>query len=247
MTLREATGILPRAEKIGPSVLRKSLSDWAHILYYGIVGAPRLILSLSGGPRRARRALLERLRLPADALPNLGSWKADAGFLSLIVDEIETRRPVTVVEFGAGATSLVAARALKMNGDGRLVSFDQYADYIEATRRWLNEHDLSADLRHAPLTATVSGWPGRWYDHGPLPDRIDLLIVDGPNWAVHPFARGAAERLFSRIPPGGAIMLDDGARPGERVIAQRWKKRWPNFDFTLLKAGAKGTLIGRRR
>ena len=42
-------------------------------------------------------------------------------------------------------------------------------------------------------------------------------------------------------------MMDDAARPGERVVAGRWKKRWPDFDFELVKAGSKGTLVGRRR
>jgi hypothetical protein len=30
------------------------------------------------------------------------------------------------------------------------------------------------------------------------------------------------------------------------VVAARWKRDWPNFDFTLLP-GAKGTLAGTRR
>jgi hypothetical protein len=42
-------------------------------------------------------------------------------------------------------------------------------------------------------------------------------------------------------------MLDDAARPGERLVARRWRKRWPDFDFKLVNAGTKGTLIGRRR
>jgi hypothetical protein len=78
----------------------------------------------------------------------------------------------------------------------------------------------------------VEGWPGLWYDHGPLPEDIDLMLVDGPPWAVHPFTRAAAATLFDRISPGGTIMLDDGARP--------------DFEFSLLRTGTKGTLVGRR-
>jgi hypothetical protein len=40
------------------------------------------------------------------------------------------------------------------------------------------------------------------------------------------------------------VLLDDAARPGERVVAARWRRDWPNFRFTLLP-GAKGT-PGRR-
>ena len=82
---------------------------------------------------------------------------------------------------------------------------------------------------------------------GALPDAIDLLIIDGPPGAIHPFMRGAAACLFDRIAPGGVILLDDGARPGERVVTHRWRRRWPEFDFRLRHEGTKGTVIGTRK
>ncbi len=247
MTSRDATNYLPLRETVDHRIRRKSFSDWAHILAFGAIGWPWLLRSLSGGSAERRAAVLERLSLPQDALPNLGSWKADAALLDIIADTVLERRPETVVEFGMGATTLVIARALEMNGGGRLVSFDQHEEYVGSVRDWLSEYELEADLRHAPLIATSKDWPGRWYMHGSLPDRIDLLIIDGPPWAVHPFGRGAADSVFERIPSGGVILMDDGARPGERIIARRWRKRWPDFDFHLDKAGTKGTLIGVRR
>lgn len=42
-------------------------------------------------------------------------------------------------------------------------------------------------------------------------------------------------------------MLDDGARPGERVVRRRWAKQHPNFDFELMRDGTKGTVVGIRR
>src|SRR3546814_8137898 len=41
------------------------------------------------------------------------------------------------------------------------------------------------------------------------------------------------------------ILLDDAARPGERLVARRWQKRWPQIDFAFDRSGTKGTLIGR--
>jgi hypothetical protein len=55
-----------------------------------------------------------------------------------------------------------------------------------------------------------------------------------------------AERLFERIAPGGLIMLDDAARPGERYVARRWRKTWRDFEFKFEGKGAKGLLTGRR-
>jgi predicted O-methyltransferase YrrM len=150
-----------------------------------------------------------------------------------------------MVEFGAGASTLVAARALQRAGGGRLYSFEQHEDFVEATRLWLAEYGLEADIRAAPLTPSKD-WPGLWYGHGPLPESIDLLLVDGPPWTIHPLTRGAADSLFDRVAVGGTVMLDDAARPGERLVARRWRKRWPNFRFRLNKSGSKGTLIGTR-
>jgi hypothetical protein len=40
------------------------------------------------------------------------------------------------------------------------------------------------------------------------------------------------------------VLLDDAARPGERVVARRWRKEHENMEFTLDSQGAKGTLLG---
>jgi predicted O-methyltransferase YrrM len=246
MTTRETTSLLPRAE--GTRVIGRRSRSWrdmAAVIAMGAIQWPWLLRSLDGGSEKDRHALLDSLELPREALPNLGSWKADVGLLRLVSGHIAAHRPQVVVEFGAGASTLIAAKALQRAGGGRLFSFEQHEDFVEATRVWLAEYGLEAEIRAAPL-APSQGWPGLWYQHGPLPDRIDLLVVDGPPWTIHPLTRGAADGLFDRIAVGGTVMLDDAARPGERLVARRWRKRWPNFAFRLDKSGSKGTLVGTR-
>ncbi|MHA6768286.1 class I SAM-dependent methyltransferase [Sphingobium ummariense] len=247
MTSRELTGFLPLAERLEDIDHGERLSDFAWRMAFGAIGWPWLLASLSGGRKADKRALLDELGLAHDALPHLGSWKADMGFLRHIVREIARLRPAHVVELGAGASTLVAAQALTLHGGGQLHSFDQHGGFVDATRQWLADQGLKADLRHAPLTKKSSDWPGRWYAIDTLPESIDLLIIDGPPWAVHPLVRGAADSLFSRLSPGGVVLLDDAARPGERLVARRWRERWPHMDFRLVKDGTKGTLVGRRR
>lgn len=246
MTTRETTGFLPRAGDSVAAKHERSLTDWAALIGIGSVQWPWLLRSLRGGSKAAKHGLLDRLGLPRDALPNLGSWKADTGLLTLVADHILTARPKLVVEFGTGASTLIVARALQMAGGGTFLSFDQHPEFVQGTRDWLAEYGLEADLRAVPLRRSA-GWPGLWYDHGPLPPAIDLMLVDGPPWTIHPFTRGAASTLFSQIAPGGTVMLDDAARPGERIVARRWRKEWPDFEFELLKGGTKGTLVGKRK
>lgn len=242
MTSRNATHILARRDAYDalPRPLRERLEVYA----FGAIQWPWLLRSLWGGYKADKAALLARLDLPADALPHLGSWKADTRFLTHIVDAIEMLRPATVVELGCGASSLVIARALQKYGGGRLVSYDQHDEFVAATGQWLLDQGVSADLRHAPLGDPPGDWPGLWYQLGDIPSDIGLLVIDGPPWALHPLVRGAAETLFPRLADGAMILLDDAARPGERLVARRWKQRWPDIDFVFDKSGSKGTLIG---
>lgn len=243
MTSRNATSALARLDDTG---VTRDAGDWVRLAAFGAVQWPWLLKSLYGGRKADKGALLDRLGLPGDALPHLGSWKADTGLLHRIVDTIVEHRPATVVELGAGASSLVAAQALRLVGEGgRLVSFDQHGDFVGAVRNWLADHDLKADVRHAPLVAHDGLWSGLWYDLHGVPDAIDLLLIDGPPWALGPTIREGAARLFSHIPVGGIVMLDDAARPGERLLARNWRRDWPQFDWKLLP-GIKGTLVGVR-
>ena len=242
MTSRETTSALAR--RWDASVEREA-ADWARLIGFGVIQWPWLLKSLYGGRKRDKAALLARLGLAPDALPNLGSWKADTGLLTLIVDLIFEHRPKTVVELGAGASTLIAARAIGREGyGGRLVSYDQHADFVAATSAWLLDNEAVAEIRHAPIASPTGRWADLWYDLGGVPDTIDLLLIDGPPWAIDAQVRGKAQCLFDRMAPGGIAVLDDAARPGERLVIKQWKRDWPMVEWHYV-AGIKGTLIGR--
>lgn len=245
MTTRYLTGLLTKRDE-ADGVARCTPGERLFQIAFGAIQWPWLLKSLYGGTQAEKQALLQRAGLAPDALPHLGSWKADTYLLHRVVDLIEEKRPANVVELGSGATSRVIANALAMHGGGTLYSYDQHLPFVAEMQKWLAEHDLAAHFGHAPLTQRDPNWPGVWYSLSHLPQTIDLLVVDGPPWTVHPFVRGMAERLFDRIEPGGIVMLDDAARPGERYVARRWRRCWPDFEFTCEGGGAKGLLIGRR-
>lgn len=246
MTTKQLTGLLAKTGQTSDGA-RCTPGERAFQIAFGAVQWPWLLRSLHGGSQAQKQALLARLGLEADTLPHLGSWKADTYLLHRIVDIIAEARPATVVELGSGATSLVIAKALALYGGGALHSYDGHAPFVVEMDAWLAEHDLSAAFHHAPLTTRDVRWPGLWYALTEVPGSIDLLVIDGPPWAVHPFARGMAERLFPLFAPGGTVLLDDAARPGERYVARRWKKAWPDFDWHYESGGNKGLIVGKRR
>lgn len=130
MTTRETTAFLA----LDDIDLTLSLSDRVMVMAYGAIQWPWLLRSLDGGRKKDKAKLLAYLDLPLDALPNLGSWKADTHFLWHIVSAIEEMRPQQVVELGCGASTFVAARALQLFGGGKIVSFDQHGDFASTTQ-----------------------------------------------------------------------------------------------------------------
>lgn len=242
MTSRESTSALTRH---WDASVERDTSDWLRLIGFAAIQWPWLLRSLYGGRKRDKAALIAKLGLGCDALPNLGSWKADTGLLMRIADLIFDERPKTVVELGAGASTLVAARAIKLaNYGGRLVSYDQHADFVAATLAWLADNDAVADIRHAPISSPSGRWSDLWYDLDGVPESINLLLIDGPPWAIGAQIRGKSECLFDHMAPGSTLLLDDAARPGERLLAKRWKRDWPRVEWRYV-SGIKGTLIGR--
>ena len=213
---------------------------------FGAIGWPWLLRGNLPASKAQRQRLLSRLAL-ADDLPTLNGWVADAEFLNLVADRILDHGARTVVEIGSGISTLVAARALQRCGGGTLISLDTHPDHAAATAARLGERRLAADVRHLGYAFDpASPWGIRWTNLDQLPETIDLLVVDGPPWFRHPLIRGAADTLFDRIAPGGAILLDDAARPGERIVARRWRRAWPYVRFEHLPT-MKGALLGIRR
>lgn len=242
--MRDDTGLL--AVDTDVDLAHRTRSEALFTLAFGAIQWPWLARSLYGGGEARKQALLRRIRLPADALPKLGSWKADVVLLEHIADAVERMKPAHIVELGAGATTMALAASLRRWAPAaRLQSFDQNSQFLAETAEWLARYGLTSEFVHAPLVRHA-GYPGLWYDLPPIDGKIDLLVIDGPPWSIHPFGRGTAEVLFDRISVGGIVLLDDAVRPGERVVARRWKRRFPNFAFRLDSDGSKGTLIGQR-
>lgn len=181
---------------------------------------------------REDRALV-LLRPLMGPLPlRLGEPDATAHFLATVIACVERDRPETIVELGAGASTVLIAAALREIGRGRVLAVEHARGGAEATRARLAERGLEAwaEVVEAPLAPReVEGREARWY--GPeleaaLPERIDLLIVRGPpRRAAREARRPAVPVLAERMAPGGRVLLDEGARIAEATAARAWAGR----------------------
>jgi predicted O-methyltransferase YrrM len=175
--------------------------------------------------------LLNEVADPTTPLPPLGGWAATARSVLAIADEIRLRPgPVTVLDCGSGASTVLAALLLRARGHGgHVYALESDLAFAEETRGRLRAHGV-ADLGtvvDAPLADVTlpDGGSARWYDLSGLRDvgEIDVLFVDGPIGTVADQARYPAfPMLAGRLADGALVIVDDTNRPDEKAIVRRW-------------------------
>lgn len=191
--------------------------------------------------------LAELLQWQARDLPATGGWAGTPDFLLLLAETVRERRPQVVVEFGSGASTIVIARALQLNGGGRLLSYDHHPGFAETTRRRLAALGLEAEVRAVELVPGATGYAGRFYATEDLPERIDIAVIDGPPaWLEAGTRGGAGPAVFPNVVPGGLVLLDDAKRAGERDNARQWAEDFPEIEFRMAETD-KGVLVGEKR
>ena len=170
------------------------------------------------------------------------TWSMRPSAILTIVNEIELKQRSTVVELGAGASTLYLARAMA-NVGGRLLSIEQDPELAEFVTRLVAREGLSlvASVEQVGLSALPSTYgvdstiwtsPELWYDIDQLravcPDGIDVLVVDAPPGGnqEHVLVREpAVDALRGQFATEYSIFLDDTDRPAERETLRRWGDR----------------------
>ena len=169
-----------------------------------------------------------------------------AGFAAVCAEVAARDRP-TVVECGSGFSTLELARLVQERG-GRLISLEHDAFWAGRVRDHLAAAGLAgtAQVVLAPLEAGA-GLP--WYAADSLlsvPERIDVLLVDGPP-AFEPgtgLSRyPALPRLMERLAAGAVVVLDDIDRDGEQQVLAAWTREL-GFRFEI--RSAERIAIGQR-
>ncbi len=199
----------------------------------------------------ALQALYVDLQLER-SLPGTRGWAASPDFLRELALHAFAAKPRLVVECSSGASTLVLARCMQLNGQGKVYSLEHDAKYAEQTRQQLQQHGLGewAVVLEAPLREHALGndsWP--WYVADFLPEEsaIDMLVIDGPPLATRVLARyPAGPLLFHRVGAGGSVFLDDAGRPDEQAILRRWRSEFPMFEHSAREC-EKGCAVLTRR
>lgn len=151
-----------------------------------------------------------------------------ARFLGRCVLEAGAKR---VVEFGAGASSRVLARALGHGGGGSLTSVEETPDWCRDY--WAQaevETGVDSELVVAPLALRMTrqgpvfayrGVDAALRRRGPF----DLAVIDAPQGC---YGRdGSLRSVLPHLNPGALVVLDDAGRWKERLTLKRCLAAFP--------------------
>ena len=160
-------------------------------------------------------------------MPVLRGWAASPDFLLLIARHTLEKAPKTIVECSSGATTIVLARCMQMQGNGHVYSLEHDPKFAQITRSNLALSKLSewATVIDAPLKQLNEMPDHIWYSTDKISSfvNIDMLVIDGPPWNTCKFARyPSIPMLKDRFSQNCSIFLDDAARSDEQWMVKKW-------------------------
>ena len=169
---------------------------------------------------------------PDDAVADIvaagDDWAIGLEAAHLLHELIGLLRPRSVLEFGAGRSSLVIAHALERIGGGCLTSIRHQPQHV--TNGWQQMpryRGVDAVLVESRLRLTPSRH-GLLYEYTDIVPRLrsrgpfNFVFIDGP-----PCRYGRDSTLLTAAPyldTGAIVQLDDAARPQEKTAVRRWKR-----------------------
>jgi predicted O-methyltransferase YrrM len=159
-----------------------------------------------------------------------------------IVARVTPMNPQTLVELGSGRSTVRFASALDQT---RIYSIESGPAYAAETRTLLDRHGLdNAVVIEVPIRRQLFGLAlydgfdlnNRNITH--IPEKIDVLFIDGPPGACFGGREAALYALFGRVRTGGLIILDDLCRKDERRAVRHWQNRFPGaFEVDFSETG----------
>lgn len=187
---------------------------------------------------------------PPSLLPSPGGFAIEPDVAAYLVRLVMEQRPNIVLELGSGLSTLVLGLAVRRQGSGTVISFEDDARFLERTQRLVAEFGLSECTRvnlSKLKEVTIEDAAYRWYETTQLQGvgPIDLLFIDGP------FASGgvmvrypAVPMLLEHMRPGSLIILDDYLRNDERRAVEYWVREYP-VEFIEAPKHLHGTAVLR--
>ncbi|UOK43756.1 MULTISPECIES: class I SAM-dependent methyltransferase [Flavobacterium] len=153
-------------------------------------------------------------------------------FLACLVNDIVVNNRKTVLEFGSGISTIIAARLMKMNNlDCTITTVDESAEWQGIIKKILKEENLLDYVKFVCAPTEPSGDLHQSYEYNsPIVfeaianKKFDLVLVDGPSaWQKKNVMSRASNVKFIKdnLADNFTIFIDNSDRPGEVELTKR--------------------------
>lgn len=163
----------------------------------------------------------------------------------LFLNEMLLNNRKTVLELGAGISTILLEAASRDNSDWTIYSVEHDAGWVEAVKNMIRSNGGDPSRVNFIVTGLkevdTAAYKGPWYDTGKIAQalsaKVDLLLVDGPiSYQNDPMIRfPALPELRQLMNEQFCVLLDDTSRKGEEKILALWAEKFGLHlrDFTL--------------
>jgi predicted O-methyltransferase YrrM len=164
------------------------------------------------------------------------AWPIDRALARALAQLVIGRGLRDILEFGAGSSSVVFAKALELVGGGRLTSVEEEPAW--STDQWAivsSTPNVEARMIHSRVffrTGSLGLYHGYSAEaraavaaRGPF----SLVFIDGPDGYIG--RDGALHLAFPYLAPGALIVVDDARRRKERETIARWLAVYPGLSM----------------
>lgn len=191
-------------------------------------------------------------------LPPFRNWAVSPDISLILISEILSNRPRTIVDFGSGISTLISRYSLDLmdnteNLERRIYSFDHEEKFVNATQNEISLHQFSWDPKiiYAPLnTIKIKDFDFEFYETTELDSitEIDLVFIDGPHGKNGILDRYPAIPVtFNKLSENGVIVIDDTKNfPESKKLVQMWRQEYPELHYEEIDTEL-GTVILRKK
>jgi hypothetical protein len=153
-------------------------------------------------------------------------WALPKETLAELDAHLRRRRPMHIVEFGSGQSTVVLAEYARDFG-AKVTTFEHDAKFLRRTEQLLGPLRRHVTLRWGPLAGTPPMYDAR------MPDLFDFALIDGP-----PSGTGGRAATFPALMgidhgPDAEVWLDDGARVEEIIAVGDWLLQFGGWKHQL--------------
>ena len=181
-----------------------------------------------------------------------GGWSIDAHLGRVLYNAVCALDCRSILEFGAGASSLLFAKILQSRQGGQLTSIEQDPEWCKDRWDEVRKCESVDSQMIVSRPTTAMGRMGLYALHRDAREELgirapfQLVLIDGPQ--AHRGREGAMPLIYDLLPVGTLIFLDDAARRGERIAIWKWLMSYPGLQLEYFDAafGSKGLAVLRK-